>query len=403
LDDISVVELANWIAAPSATALMADMGASVIKIEPPGGDSMRDKLRQPRFPEGRRGTDVVFQLDNRGKRSIAVDLNDERGRELVRELTDRADVVVTNLTRGRLDRFGLGPEQLHERHRGLIYALVTGQGSTGADADQLAFDVTAFFGRGGVTGLLGEPDGSPVQPRAGQGDHSTGLALLAAILGALRVRDRTGEGQLVETALMRVGAWTVGADVAATLVDGRQPTRRPRTHPFSPLNTMYRCGDGSWLILCSHAQAAWAKCCEALGRPELVDDPRFDTPGNRLVHAPAAVDLFDRIFATQPFEYWAARLDGTGVIFSKMAELPDLIEDPQAEEMQMFTELEHPDMGTFRTLAAPFTFEQSQVRVRGRAPEVGEHTAAILTELGRSAQEIAGLVEQGVVRLGRSE
>jgi crotonobetainyl-CoA:carnitine CoA-transferase CaiB-like acyl-CoA transferase len=220
LEDITVVEIANWIAAPSATALMVDMGASVIKVEPPSGDSMRNKLRQPRFAEGFPGTDVVFQLDNRGKRSIAVDIGDERGQAIVGELTDKADVVVTNLTRSRLERFGLGPDQVRARNPGLVYALVTGQGSTGEDADQLAFDVTAFFGRGGVTALLGEPDGLPVAPRAGQGDHPTGLALLVAILGALRVRDRTGEGQVVETALMRVGAWTIGCDLAASSPTG---------------------------------------------------------------------------------------------------------------------------------------------------------------------------------------
>ena len=143
LEDITVVEIANWVAGPSATALMADMGASVIKVEPPGGDSMRNKLRQPRFAEGFPGTDIVFQLDNRGKRSIAVDIGDERGQAIVGELTDKADVVVTNLTRSRLERFGLGPDQLRARNPGLVYALVTGQGSTGEDADQLAFDVTA--------------------------------------------------------------------------------------------------------------------------------------------------------------------------------------------------------------------------------------------------------------------
>jgi len=399
LEDITVVEIANWVAGPSATALMADMGASVIKVEPPSGDSMRNKLRQPTYPEGYPGTDVVFQLDNRGKRSIALDLGDERGQDIARELIDRADVLVTNLTRSRLERYGLGPDRLHRRNRGLVYALVTGQGSSGEDADQLAFDVTAYFGRGGVTGLLGEPDGLPVQPRAGQGDHPTGLALLVAILGALRVRDRTGEGQVVETALMRVGAWTVGCDVAAALIDHRQPNKRSRAHPISPMNTMYRCADGAWLVMSSHNQGVWPGFCEALGRPELVTDPRFDTPANRFKHVEELVGIFDQHFGSEPFDYWAPRLRQTGVIWSKMALLPDLIDDPAARAMGMFTELEHPDLGTFETLAAPFTFERSEVAVRGRAPGIGEHTEEVLGELDRSPEAIAELTDAGVVAL----
>jgi crotonobetainyl-CoA:carnitine CoA-transferase CaiB-like acyl-CoA transferase len=397
LDDIKVVEIANWIAGPSATALMADMGASVVKVEPPSGDSMRNKLRQPRFAEGYPGTDVVFQLDNRGKRSIAIDLGEERGRDIVRELADRADVLVTNLTRSRLERFGLGPAALHDRNPRLVYALVTGQGSSGADADQLAFDVTAFFGRGGVTALLGEPDGPPVAPRTGQGDHPTGLALLVAILGALRVRDRTGEGQLVETALMRVGAWTVACDLAAALIDHRQPSKRRRQHPISPMNTTYRCADGAWLVLSSHNQASWPGFCEALGRPELPTDPRFDTAPNRFANAQELVGIFDELFGSQPYEHWVPRLQRTTVIWAKAAELPELIDDPQARQMEMFAPLEHPAIGPFETVAAPFSFERSDVRVRGTAPDVGEHTREVLGELGRAAEEVDALVAQGVV------
>jgi len=397
LDDIRVVEIANWIAAPSATALMADMGASVIKVEPPGGDSMRNKLRQPRFPEGVEGTDVVFQLDNRGKRSIALDLGHERGQELVRELIDTADVLVTNLNRSRLDRYGLGPETLRARHPRLVFAWVTGQGTTGADADRLAFDVTAFFGRGGVTGLLGEPGAPPVAPRSGQGDHPTGLAILVAILAALRDRDRTGEGQLVETALMRVGAWTVGADVAAALVDRRQPNRRSRLHPFSPMNTSYRCADGAWLILSSHDQATWPRFCAAAGRPELATDERFATAPDRFARAEELVAIFDGLFGAEPFDHWPPRLAGTGVIFSKMVELPELVEDPAARAMGMFATLTHPAMGTFETLEAPFRFERSEVAARGPAPEVGQHTDEVLAELGKTPAAVAELRRAGVV------
>jgi crotonobetainyl-CoA:carnitine CoA-transferase CaiB-like acyl-CoA transferase len=397
LEDINVVEVANWIAGPSATAFMADMGASVIKVEPPGGDSMRNKLRQPRYPDGYLGTDVVFQLDNRGKRSIAVDLTQEAGQGIVRDLIDRADVVVTNLTRSRLERYRLGPAELRLRNPGLIYGIVTGQGSTGEDADQLAFDVTAFFGRGGVTALLGEPDGVPVAPRAGQGDHPTGLALLVAILAALRVRDRTGEGQVVETSLMRVGAWTVGADLAATLVDGRQPNRRSRRQPISPMNTTYRCADGVWIVLSSHDQSTWAGFCEALGVPELAIDSRFDTREGRFRHAEELVGIFEERFASEPFEHWVPRLKQTALVWAKIAELPEVAHDRQARAMGMFTELDHPALGTFETLAAPFAFERSDLFVRGPGPEIGQHTEEILAELDRSPEAIAALADAGAI------
>jgi crotonobetainyl-CoA:carnitine CoA-transferase CaiB-like acyl-CoA transferase len=400
LDDIKVLEIANWIAAPSATALMADMGASVIKVEPPTGDTMRNKLRQPVWPEEVTPTDVAFQLDNRGKQSIAVDLRDERGVALVHRLALEADVLVTNLLPERLARYGLGIEALRKEHPALILAVVSGQGSSGPEANKLAFDTTAFFGRGGVLSLIGEPGDPPHHPRPGQGDHPTGLALLVGILAALRVRDRTGQGQVVETALLRSAAWTIGVDVAAALVDRRQPGRRGRKQAVSPMNTRYECADGTWLIMSSHNQGVWTSFCEAVGRPDLISDPRSETPLARFTNAEELVSILDEVFAAHPYEHWATRLAPTGIIWSKVADLPTLVDDPQARAMGMFAEIEHPTTGRFETLEAPFSLSDSDVGVRGPAPEIGEDTDAVLLELGLSVDEVAALRAAGVV--GRS-
>lgn len=400
LDDIRVLELANWVAGPSCAALMADMGADVIKVEPLAGDGMRGKLRQPALPDDAPRTDFPFHLDNRGKRSVAVDLTDDRGAALVRDLAADVDVLVTNLLPARLERFGLGPEQLRTSNRALIYALVTGYGSTGDDADRIAFDLTAFFGRGAIMSLIGEPDEPPPAFRPGQGDHPTGLALLAGVLAALRVRDRTGEGQVVETALLRTAAWTIGCDVSAALVDRKQPTKRARHQPISPMNTRYRCSDGTWVNLSAHDQRLWEPFCAAIGLPDLAADERFATAVDRFRNADELVSILDEHFGSAPYEAWARRLDEAGIIWAKVAELPDLVADPAAREMGMFATVEHPVVGSFETLSAPFTLSESEVAVRGCAPEIGQHTAAVLEELGIEGARIASLAEDGVI--GRS-
>jgi crotonobetainyl-CoA:carnitine CoA-transferase CaiB-like acyl-CoA transferase len=179
LDGLLVVEAANWVAAPSCGALMADMGANVIKVEPLGGDAMRGSLRQPAIAKDEPlvQIDVPFQLSNRGKRSVAINLGDERGREILRSLVSRADVFLTNLLPNRLERYGLESKALLEANPRLVYALMTGYGSQGDDADRLGFDLTAFYGRGGVMGLIGEPGDPPHAFRPWQGDYATGLAI----------------------------------------------------------------------------------------------------------------------------------------------------------------------------------------------------------------------------------
>ncbi len=396
LDDIKVLELANWVAGPSAGAILADLGADVVKVEPLAGDSMRGKLRQPVLPEDAPRTDFPFHLDNRGKRSLAVDLGDLRGNELVRELALDCDVLITNLLPGRLERFGLGPDQLRAVNPRLVYALVTGYGSTGPDADKIAFDLTAFFGRGAIMSLIGEPGEPPPAFRPGQGDHPTGLALLSGILAALRVRDRTGQGQLVETALIRTAAWTIACDVAVALVDGEQPNPRARDQAFSPMNTRFRCKDG-WINLSTFNQGLWPKFCTALERPDLIDDERFATPQDRFRNNVELIHLLDEVFAARTIEEWTPGLDSTGIIWAKVAELPDLVADPQAAEMGMYVEVDHPVAGPFRTLAAPFTLSDTPLSVRGVGPEVGEHTDEVLAERGIDPERIARLRADGVL------
>ena len=397
LDGIRVLELANWVAAPSCAALMADMGADVVKVEPLAGDGMRRKLRQPVSPEGAAAHDIPFQLDNRGKRGVAVDLGDERGAALVRSMVADVDVLVTNLLPARLERYGLGPAVLREADPRLIYALVTGYGSTGPDADRVAFDLTAFFGRGAVMSLLGEPGAPPPAGRPGQGDHPTGLALLCAVLAALRVRDQTGEGQVVETALLRAGAWTIGCVLQVALVDRVQPNKRARDDAFSPINTQYRCGDDRWLNLSAQDMGKWASFCAALGLDDLAADERYATPEGRFAHRAELIGRLDETFASAPLSHWSSLLDATGMVWSPVAELPDLVDDAQARAIGMYTSVDHPALGSIETLSAPFVMHGSDVRVRGRAPELGEHTDEVLAAFGVDTDEISSLRTAGVI------
>ena len=399
---MTVIEVANWVAAPSCGALMADMGARVIKVEPPSGDSMRWKLRQPTLPDDAPKTDFPFHLDNRGKRSVAVDLGDERGQELVRSLVAKADVFITNLLPSRLAKYRLAPDELTSLNPALVYGLVTGYGSEGEDADRIGFDLTAFFARSGIMSLIGEPDAPPPAFRPGQGDHPTGLALLSAILAALRVRDRTGRGQVVETALMRTAAWSIACDVAVALVDRKQPTKRGRADAMSPMNTTYQCGDGTWLNLAALDQTAWARFCTAIGRDDLAADERFTTPVDRFRNRAAVIALLEAEFASRPAEHWAPRLDGSGIIWGKVATLAELVEDPQAEANKMFATIDHPEAGPFETLEAPFRMSESQVAVRGAAPETGDDTVDVLVEMGFDGELVDELRAAGVIKDRRS-
>ncbi|HSG90394.1 MAG TPA: CoA transferase [Pseudomonadales bacterium] len=399
LDDITVIEIDNWMAAPSAGAILADMGATVIKIEPPGGDPMRGMGRPPKIDPGpAKSYDYGFDVDNRGKRSIVVDLTQEAGQALVRRLVGKADIFLCNLLAGRQQKYGLDPEALMAVNPRLVHATLTGYGTTGPEARRPGFDVTAFFGRSGLYDASREGvDGFVPMARPAQGDHTTGLALLAGILAALRMAERTGEGQAIETSLYETAIWTQATDYAVTAVDRAPVRRRSRYELISATANRYPCGDGKWVVLNSPAPNAWPVFCKAIGKDEWLDDPRLQDLKGRFQNMREVVEGIDAALAAKGRDEWGRIFDEVGLIWGPVLSLDEVAVDPQAEAIGVFPEIDHPEIGTYRTVAAPIRFSTADVRPRGPSPTIGEHGEEILTEAGLDAQEIAALRAAGTV------
>lgn len=396
LSGVRVVEATNWMAAPGAAAILADMGADVVKVEPLTGDAVRGLIRPPRVPEGSPDIDYSFTVDNRGKRSVAIAFNEPEGADVMRRLIADADVFLCNLLPHRQARYGLDPETLFAENHKLVHATLTGYGLGGPDDERPGFDVTTFFGRGSITDSMTEPDGTAPNPRTAQGDHTTSLAMVSSILAALRLVDQTGEGQVVDVSLLATAAWTMASDLSAVLIDGRQPTKRDRRHLITPLANRFRCGDDRWIILNMPEPRWWPPFCEAIGRPELLEDPRFETTRNRFDNMPELIDLIDEAFATKPISDWGVIFDDAGLIWGPASTMAELASDPQASAIGLFPEIEHPG-GSFRTVAVPINIKGADIGPRGLAPDLAAHTTDVLEGLGYDADEIAALTASGII------
>jgi crotonobetainyl-CoA:carnitine CoA-transferase CaiB-like acyl-CoA transferase len=397
LEGIRVLEVANWLAAPSAAALMADLGADVVKVEPPGGDPYRGFNFRAAGYDFDFAMNYAFELDNRGKRSITVALDQPGGPELVRRLAAGFDVFITNLFAERRARFGLAYEDIRMVNPRVVYGSFSGYGMVGPDANRPGFDYAAFWARSGIMSLMGAAGTPPALCRGGQGDHTACLALLSGILAALRVRDQVGEGQLVDVTLHGTGIWTLGTDLQMALVSKESPPRHDRTAPVNPLWNMYETRDGRWILLAMPASDPyWPSLCRAAGRPEWVEDSRYDGMLKRKEHTRELTAALTAIFAAQDADYWAAKLDEAGVIWAPVLSLTEVIDDPQARATGAFTTIEHPVHGAFETMAPPFRLPGAVVGPKAAAPSPGEHTAAVLQAAGIREDEVANLAAAGV-------
>lgn len=401
LDDITVVEVDSWMAAPSAGAILADLGADVVKVEPLTGDPMRGTSRPGKVDGALRGYDFGFDVDNRGKRSLAVDLGDERGAAIVRRLCTGAHVFLCNLLPARQQRFGLDPASLHGVNPTLVHATLTGYGTEGPQAWRPGYDVTAFFGRSGLYDSMRETDdGLVIQARPAQGDHATGLALLSTILAALRLAERTGEGQVVETSLFETAAWTLATDFSATATDRQPVSHRSRHRMITPTANRYPCGDDKWVVFNMPEQDAFVRFAAAVGLEHLLDDERFSTFKARFDNMAALVDLIDEALSVKTRDEWGVIFDEHRLIWGPVLGLHEVVVDDQAEALGLFPTIEHPTKGEYRTVRSPLRIRDVDSSPTQPSPEIGQHSSDVLADAGYGPDEIADLVTSGVVSTG---
>jgi crotonobetainyl-CoA:carnitine CoA-transferase CaiB-like acyl-CoA transferase len=401
LEGITIIEVDNYMAAPSAAAILADLGARVVKVEPLTGDPMRGIGRPAKVEGPFKGYDFGFDVDNRGKQSIAVALDTEAGAQVVQRLVASAQIFLCNLLPQRQAKFGLDPETLMKINPQLVHATLTGYGTNGPDALRPGYDVTAFFGRSGLYDAMREgDDGDVPMARPAQGDHTTGLALVGAVLAALRLAERTGEGQVVETSLYETAIWTQASDFGVTAVDGAPVRRRSRHQQLAPAANRYPCGDGKWIVLNTLGANAFEKLCEALGRQDWLHDDRFKDASSRYRHMAELVDAIDSILAARSRDEWGAIFDRAGLIWGPVLTLDEVAADRQAAAIDMFPQIEHAERGSYRSVRIPMRFRDADVRPRGPAPVVGQHTVAVLRDAGVPEDEIQRLLADGAVRAG---
>jgi crotonobetainyl-CoA:carnitine CoA-transferase CaiB-like acyl-CoA transferase len=393
LKGLKVVEYATYIAAPGAGMMMADWGAEVIKVEPPGGDPIRGFFDTI-------GTDMaanpVFELDNRGKRSIILDTATEAGRGALLKLADQADVFLTNVRPGGLERAGLDYATLSARNPRLVYASVTGYGLEGPEVDRAGFDIASFWSRSGWARLTAPKGVDPFPIRTGVGDHVCSLATVAGIMAALVERGTTGRGRLVDASLMRTGTYTLGSDLAIQMRFGRIASTRPREEALNPLANFFQCADGRWICLVPRQGSKdWKATCEALGLGSLVEDERFAGSGARRRNGPALVRLFDAAFGGFTFEEAARRLDSADVAWAPVQSLAEVVADPQFQASGGQVQVPDGKGGSFAAPGGPLQFPGAFIGPAGPPPAPGEHGAAILAELGYGPGEIAAILTAG--------
>ena len=385
-----------WIAGPAAGGVLADWGADVIKVEPPTGDPARTFQR---MLGGDMPNNPVFELDNRAKRSVVVDLSTQAGRTVMLELIDRADVFVTNVRGDALGRIGLDHETLLARNPRLVYGHISGYGEQGDDAHLAAFDIAAFWARSGIAELLSPVGGALPFQRGGMGDHSTGVQFAGAISAALFARERTGKGQLVATSLLRQGVYTIGFDLNLMLGWGQYPSIGQRETMANPCINNYTAGDGRrFWIVGLEGDRHWPPLARCIGREDLIDDPRFRSARDRAMNARELIVLLDEEFARYSLDEWAAVFAAEPDMFWARVNRPeDILNDPQLLAAGGLIEVPDP-FGSTTMIASPADFGGTPWSPRWIAPRLGEHTIEVLRdELGLSAEQIDVLVQQRAV------
>ncbi|MDY7106342.1 MAG: CoA transferase [Actinomycetota bacterium] len=388
LSGYRVIDLTTVLMGPLATRALGDHGADVIRVEPVRGDDSRrgEPARHP-------GMSAMVLTMQRNKRSVALDLKDVAGREVMARLVASADVLVTNVRRAALERLGLDAATTRAANPRLVHCVANGYGPDGPYADRPAYD-DAIQAASGLASLVGEVTGEPAFVPTVVVDKVAGLTIVQAVIAALLHRERTGEGQAIEVPMFETMA-------AFNLVEHLQG------HAFEPpvgdigyrrlltgARRPYRSADG-WVCLLPYNDNHWRAFLAAIGRPELVDDPRFATHNARITHVEETYGLLAEVAPSRTTAAWLELCDRIAVPAAEVRSLAELVEDPHLRAVGLVGEVEHPTEGTYRVVADPVHYERSPTALRRHAPRLGEHTAEVLTDLGYTPEQVRGLIERG--------
>ena len=394
LGDITVLDMTRVLSGPFAGTWLGEMGANVIKIEiPNGGDEAR---RNPPFNEN--GSSAFFTVNNRNKRGITLDLKKNEGKDIFRDLVKKADVVLENFRPDVMDRLGLGYEELKKINPGIIYASISGFGTSGPYAKRPAYDVISQA-MGGIMNLVGEEGGEPLKIGASVGDITAGMNAIIGILAALHSRQNTGMGQKVETSLVESIICLQQPENNRYFVNGQIVPRTGSRHATNCPYGTYHAKDGQYMIGVGKNELFVKLCCNVLGRPDAAEDPRFDSIANRVAHRDAVCELLEGWSTQYTVEEVVQKLLAEGIPAGPLLTIKELAEDPHFNDhRQMFPYMEQPGVGPFRVTAMPIKFSDTETRISRPAPALGEHNEEVFAEfLGYTPEQVAQLKEQGII------
>jgi crotonobetainyl-CoA:carnitine CoA-transferase CaiB-like acyl-CoA transferase len=394
LAGLKVIDLSHVMAGPACSMLLADMGADVIKVEKlPGGDDARRMV-----PPTISGESAAFLIMNRNKRGIALDLKTEAGRRILSRLLQGADILIENYRRGTMERMGFGYNVLHALNPRLIYCSISGFGRTGPYADRGGFDLVTQ-GMSGLMSITGEGPGCPpVKIGAPVTDITAGILGCVGVLAALHSRASTGQGQMVDTSLFEAGIIHTYWQSAICLATGISPGPMGTAHPLNAPYQAFQVADG-WITVGAANQGNWLRLLEALGAPELGNDPRFVNNADRMRNLPALQAALTPLFNGRTSAEWLQRLEEAGVPAGPVLDVGQMHADPQTLAREMIVKTSHPIAGQVASIGLPIKFSGTPGSVRRTAPMLGQHTREVLREHGFSDAEADQLAAQGVIQM----
>ena len=391
LSGMVTLDLTQILAGPMCTMVLADLGSNVIKVEKPNGGDDNRRMGPPFVKDWSAG----FLAVNRNKRSLALDLREERGRKVFSRLVEDADVVVENFRPGVMERLGLGYKELAEIKPSLVYCTISGFGSTGPARNRGGFDLVAQ-GVSGLMSITGHPNSPPAKVGVPITDLTAGLFAANGIMASYIHALKTGVGQMVDTSLMEAGvAYTVW-ESSVYFAEGEIPGPLGSAHRVSAPYQALRTRNG-YLNLGAATQPTWEQLCRAIGREDLMEDHRFKNPWDRKAREEELAGILEETFSTEDTEDWLKLLDAAGVVAGPIYNMEQVYQDPQVLAREMLVDIEDPDLGTIRNIGIPVKLSGTPGRIRRRAPALGEHSAEILLERGFSQEEVDGLLAEGTI------